>query len=182
MAALEVGDQDRAAALDRIGPGPAERLAGGHVGVDVRLVQLGEADPRDALRAVFVPGAEQPHGRNHPVRASRQAPQHRGRRRGVLRLAEDFVVQHHVGVGAEHQRVVDPPHQLEPGRGLGPGHPAHVGLGRLPRRALLGHLGVEDGEIQTELFEQLAAARRLRGEIEHGGGSETLRVMQEFTG
>src|SRR3546814_16357716 len=47
-------------------------------------------------------------------------------------------------------------------------HPAHVVPRRLIRRTALRHIDVEHGEIRTELFQQLAAARRLRGEVKHG--------------
>src|SRR3546814_6255276 len=51
-------------------------------------------------------------------------------------------------------------------------HPAHVVPRRLIRRTALRHIDVEHGEIRTELFQQLAAARRLRGEVKHGHRSE----------
>ena len=108
-------------------------------------------------------------GRQHAVRAAREPGEHRARSVGVRGLAEHVVAEHHFGVGGEHDRVRRRRHLHESGAGLLARDAAHVVLGRLAGRAHLVDARVEHAETVTELLEQLAAARRLRGEEEQGG-------------
>ena len=117
------------------------------------------------------------------MRPAREQRQHAGGVGGVLRLAEDRVVQHDLGVGAQHgaRRKSALQHPLPADGGLG----ARDALDVVARRlgvarafddvalALRRFAQPERSEFDAELAQQLLAARALRGEVDgrsgHGG-------------
>jgi hypothetical protein len=87
---------------------------------------------------------------------------------GIGRLAQTVTVDHHDGIGAQHEGVGDAPGD---GAGLGPGQ----GLGRRPviaGRQLFGDPARQHPEVRAEPPEELPPARRLRGQDEQAGARD----------
>jgi hypothetical protein len=101
------------------------------------------------------------------MRATGQAAQHRGSIVRIPGLAEHFVVQHHFGIGAEHDGIDGITQTGQSGTRLVARYPAHIILRQFTVHVLLRHVNIEHAEIHPELLQQLATTRRLRGEIEH---------------
>ncbi len=162
-----MGDEGAGAALDGIGAGLAETVAGGDVGGDAAGREFFEADVGNAGRLQLAAGADQPDAGDDAVRAARQFRQHARGVFGVGGFAEHLVVQHHFGVGAQHHRARVRDHRQQAGAGLLAGDAADVGFRRFAGQALFGNVHVQQAEGQAELAQQVAATGRLRGEIEH---------------
>ena len=108
----------------------------------------------------------------HLVLAAGQAREHRARRRRRPRLAEDHVVQHDLGVGAEHRarRQAALQHPLPADRRLGARDALDVVQRRLAVERFLDDVALASRrfaqaqlvEFDAELAQQLAARRGLR--------------------
>ena len=159
MAAFDALHERRGAALDRVRAGLVERLAGGDVAVDLVAARARERSP--------------PTSRSRPrccssqhsatavstwcVRPDEQR-QHADGVGGVLRLAEDHVVQHDLGVRAEHRarRQAALQHPLPADRRLGARDALDVVARRARRRARLRRRRARAPTIRA------GAARRIR--------------------
>ena len=102
----------------------------------------------------------------------REGGEHRQRVIAVARLAMDRPIEHHGSIRREHRQWRGSRKHVQR---LGTGEPQHVVL-----RALAGELRLIDvrgqhGMGDAKLREQLAAARRCRGEAEYGGGAHQSR-------
>jgi len=85
----------------------------------------------------------------------------------VRGLAEHFVSEHDFGVGTQYHRSGNAGKFQQAGPGLFAGDAAYIVLGWLVRSAHLGHIDINGVEANAHHLQQLAAARRLRGEIQH---------------
>jgi hypothetical protein len=94
------------------------------------------------------------------MRAAGQCLQHVHRVAGVLRLAEDAIVEHDFGVGREHQRIgTRIARQRLPSRlRLVACHPPDVVQRRFLGKRHFRHVHVENGKRHAELPEQFAPA------------------------
>ena len=108
------------------------------------------------------------------MRPDRRA-QHRRGIVGVARLAEDFVVEHHFGVGAQHHGAGFATTLQQSGAGLLAGDPAHVFFGGFAGLAVFGNVEIEHAEIQPEAGQQFGATGRLGGEMSHSLRSHNPR-------
>ena len=101
------------------------------------------------------------------MRAAGEAAQHRGGIVGIARLAEDFVVEHHFGVGAEHDRAGRGHHLQQAGAGLLAGDATHVVVRAFGRAAVFGDVELEGAERVSQAGQQFGASRGTRGEMQH---------------
>ena len=160
-------DETFRTALDRVGTGATHGFTAGHVSGDIGFVQPGEAHFRDRHHLRFARRADQRHGGNHLVGASGQTTEHGGGIGCVTWLAEDFVIQHHFGIAAQHHRARHG-HDLEQaGTGLLAGHAAHVILRRFAGLAMLGDIQFKNAEVHAQAGEQFGPAGRLGGKMQH---------------
>ena len=153
-----------AVALDRIRAGLAEGLAGRDVRRDGGRIERPERDLGRDHRRLGDRAArrEQRDRRTHDVGPAREAPQHRSGVCSVTRLAEDRAVELDDRVGAEHPAGAKP--ERRPCFLVG--HAARKRGWCLAGTGAFVDVGREHDERDAERGEQMAAARRRRGENE----------------
>ncbi len=174
--ARDRSDHGGGLALDRVAAGLAEGLAG----VDVVGDPVGPQPGETHLRALQ--GLEQAafardhhHGGHDPMTAAGQLFEQLDRIGAIGRLAENGAADRHGRVGRQQRRCGqtrgEPP--LVAAASLGGGHPDDVGGRRFSRQPGLECLGPglvvidEEPGGNTELAQQLDAARTAGGEIDH---------------
>ena len=95
------------------------------------------------------------------MRASRQAAQLGGRISGVHGLAEDLVLQDHLGVGPQHHRARGGDDFQQAGTRLLTGDAADIIDGRLVGLAVFGDVEVYPAEREPQAGQQFGTARGL---------------------
>ena len=109
-AAVHRRHQPAAQPLHRVAARLVERLAGGHVALDVGVAVVGHPHParhRGRLlprRRARRPSLDDRQAGDHLVLAPAELAEHPGRVGRIPRLAEQAAVQHHLGVGAQDDR------------------------------------------------------------------------------
>ncbi len=166
VAAVDVGDEPSRRTLDPVPARLVEGLTGRHVAVDLLLGQRHEPD-RGAIHERGVAAAgEVVHDRHtgeHLVASTREPTQHGRRVGGVVRLAENDAVEHHDGVGADHDpRAVRlgsarPRRDGPRGACLRRRESRHVLVGGLADLCRLVHVGHNDVEGAPEQAQELAS-------------------------
>src|SRR6185437_2200462 len=168
IAAGQVRDECCRTSLDRVTAGLAEGFAGGDVAFDLHGIRYHERHGGRAGRNAFAFCARAAHDGNHAMRAARQCAQHRCRFVRVARFAEHAVVQHDFSIGANDNGIGIPTDRSFPSSArLLACHALDVALRRFARAAHFRHVHIDRFKDHTDLREQFAAARRLRGEPKH---------------
>ncbi|MDT4866858.1 hypothetical protein FQZ97_1017390 [compost metagenome] len=103
------------------------------------------------------------------MRAARQPAQHGGGIGCIQGLAEDLVVQDHLGVGAQHHGTRRAHHLQQAGACLLAGDPAHVLRGGFAGLAIFGDVEVDAAERETQAGQQFGATGGLGSQVEHPG-------------
>src|SRR5712692_7048438 len=176
VAAVQLGDERRRAALDRVGARLVGRLAALDVGFDLGPRELAEANLALAYDELGALVEFQRDRGEHAVLASGQEAQHARRVGAVGGLAEDFLIDTDDGVGGEHRELAQLAlHGPLPACvGLGPANAANVTVGGFPRPQRLVDVGAARGmlaqhqyfERNADLLQELAPARAARGEVD----------------
>ena len=140
-----------------------ERIDFAQILVDLITGQRPHPDPRRVGKDDFhlERTVDQTDRGNDFVLSADQLPEHRHRFRAIARFAEESSIEHHDRIGPEDDRLRMP-------AGYGPRfalrvlHRQHIGRGS--RRRFFDTLGVDDGEPQAHLPQQLLPPRGSAGE------------------
>src|SRR5712692_10939246 len=121
IAAAQLGDEARRAALDRVSPGLVVAFAARDVLPDRLFPERPEAHLGHREGALDPAGVFERYGAQYLVAAARQRSEHLGGFLAARGLAEDAAAERHGGVGGEHRRLrqVSLQHAAPAGFGLG---------------------------------------------------------------
>ena len=165
-------------ALDRIGPGLAERLATGHIAAQLLGRNRGELNLRNIQHRTAPVGRSHRDRRDDAMAAPGQQAQRCESIFGIDRFAQDELVKRHGGVRAQHRsggqtsRCQAQQRRIE----LGFGDARDIGFGQLARQQSFQRFGIfvstgqQQLEAHAQLVEQLAPARALRSEVDEFRG------------